>query len=433
MSGRTSWAVPFSEIDQACATSEDAFGPFNGELAVDTGERLDVERLRAAAAGASRMHFLCGVRRRRAGPWGCRDAWVPDREAWMDEVVVQSEPAAPQDRDDFLEQFVPASRAPAFRLLLARHEDGDQLTLSASHIATDGLGALCLLRTIAAEYAGRPVEPSAVGYREARRFLATLTDRTPEARRREWEVACRLAQETWPGATTHVAASAEGLGLGRGLHHHRIAWAPEPRRHRDAPTVNDVLAVALLRAIEEHNIRRGVACGRMTILVPLNLRPPSWAGRPMGNFSIVSLLVSQPRQRVEPRRFLASIAEQSRMLRADRAAAGQLSILRLSAILPRFVQDVATRVVYASDQMPTAILSNLGRIDDVPFATTGEVRAVWASPPCRSPCALGVGVVFHAGYLHFSFRFSRRVLSRADVEILASRMGVEATELRRQR
>jgi NRPS condensation-like uncharacterized protein len=421
--------VVFSEIDQACAASEDAFGPFNGETAVATGRRLELDRLHGAVVRASRRHFLCGMRRARGSVLGPRDFWVP-AELGHPRIAV-CEGAGDDTRDEFLGEFIATDREPGFRLLLSRRADGDLLTLSTSHIASDGLGALLLLRTIADEYAGRPHDGIAVDYATARRVLASLSAASPELRRRRWRAMGALSREVWPGATTHVAPSAGARGSGSGVVHHRFPWAVE-RRDPHGPTVNDVLLVALLRAIEEHNVARGVPCGRMSILVPLNLRPAHWDG-PMGNFSVVSLVVSHPRDRLEPRSFLAAITAQSRRLRADRATAGMLGLMRASASLPLFAQDTLTRAAYAWEPLtPTAILSNLGRIGNVP-SFGDEANALWVSPPCRAPCALGVGVAFHAGHIHLGLRYRREVLEARDVERMARRMTVEAMALTRFR
>jgi hypothetical protein len=430
--------VPFSEIDQACAASEDAFGPFNIEIAVETDGPLDVARLRAAAARAARRHFVCGVRRRSAGAWGRRHAWIPTDAGGVDVSVVRPSCASTAggrraERDAFLGEPIHITRTLPFHVLVSRGEQGDRLTLSASHVATDALGALCLLRTIAAEYAGRAPDSAGASYAEARELLAKIAEATPSVRQQRWRAAGRLAREVWPGATTHVAASPGACGTGSGVHHHRLPWTSVPRRNGDAPTVNDVLVVALLRAIEEHNIERGVACGRMTVLVPLNLRPAHWTDEPMGNFSAVALVVSHPRDRVAPRTFLDAVAAQGRRLRDDRAAWGMLGAMGATTAFPLLLQDAITRVGYACEpQTPTAILSNLGRIEHAPdFGGGTDARALWMSPPCRSPCSLGVGVLFHAGQLHFSLRYPRHVLGPADVETIARRMAVEATALAR--
>ncbi len=437
---RASSGVPFSEIDQACAASEDAFGPFNGETTLELAGRLDVARLDAAVRRAARRHFICMARRWSAGPWLPRHVWIPAETSTVDgDVLIPSRASTRQARraehEAFLGEFIPITRAPPFRLLLSRRDDGDVLTLVSSHVATDGLGALTLLRTIAAEYAGRPLEAVGVDYADGRELLATLGAEGPEERQRRWQAMRRLSREVWPGGTTHVAASPGERGVGSGVHYHRIPWASPRRRSPDGPTVNDVLLVALLRAIEEHNVGRGVASRRMSILVPLNLRPARWIDQPMGNFSVVGLVVSHARDRLDPPSFLAAVAAQSRTLRADRVSSSMLGVMRTSAAFPICVQDTITRVGYACEELtPTAILSNLGRLQHAPdFGPGREIRGLWVSPPCRSPCALGVGVVFHAGQIHLSLRYRREALCHADVETIARRMSVEATELARFR
>jgi NRPS condensation-like uncharacterized protein len=428
-------SVPLSEIDLACAASEDAFGPFNIEVAVETRGRLDVERLRRAVARASRRHFLCGARRNGAGLCTPGQEWVRGPDPVVDAGVVRSASGGDREdqdaeRDDLLAEPIPLQRTPPFRLLLSQGADGDLLTLSASHVASDGLGALHLLRTIAAEYAGRSHPPHGVGYLDARRFLATLA-----ASARARPLRRPAAPELAPLRTTHLAASAAPPSPGSGVHHHRIAWVPGPPRRRPTPTLNDVLAVALLRAIEEHNARRGRSCATLSILVPLNLRPRAWGDAPMGNFSLAGLLVSRPHDRLDPTGFLAAVASRSRLLRADRAGAGRLALLRAGAALPWMVRDAITRIGFACESAtPTAILSNFGRVEgDLGFEADAGASALWASPPCRPPCSLGVGVLHHAGHMHLSFRYRREVLCRADVERIARRMSVEASELARLR
>jgi NRPS condensation-like uncharacterized protein len=428
MLDRASNGVPFSEIDQAFAVGEDAFGPFTGDTTIETRMRLDLGRLHDAAARASELHFLCGMRRARSSVLCARDVWVRAETRVPDVELVRSAGtrAAHAAREAFLDELIPATRAPAFRILVSRGDDGDRLTFATSHIATDGVGAHCLFRSIAAEYAGQPADVGHVGYLEARRFLTSLAPSTPDARRERWREMGALAQDVLARGTTHVAPSAGARGTGGGIVDLAFPWSTASRSP-DGPTVNDVLLVALLRAIEEHNVSRGVVCGRMSVLVPANLRPPDWTG-PMGNFSIVGLVVSHPRDRLDPRSFLAAVTAQTRRLRADRVTTGMLSLMRAGTAFPIVAQDAFTRAGYASHPLiPTTILTNLGRVEMPRFGDTPS--APWLSPPCRSPCALGVATAFHEGRIHLGFRYRREVIARSDVETIARRMSVEATAL----
>jgi NRPS condensation-like uncharacterized protein len=84
--------------------------------------------------------------------------------------------------------------------------------------------------------------------------------------------------------------------------------------------VNNVVMAVLHLAIALWNIERGVPCGRISVLMPVNLRPPAWRHEVMGNFSLLVRVLTTPQQRSLGHVLKAVTAQTERMERETPSA-----------------------------------------------------------------------------------------------------------------
>jgi NRPS condensation-like uncharacterized protein len=177
-----------------------------------------------------------------------------------------------------------------------------------------------------------------------------------------------------------------------------------PRRLVPTATVNDLLLASLHRAVAAWNADHGRPCQTISIMMPVNLRPPEWRNEVVGNLTLGGPILSTPEQRSTAESLLATMTTQTRRIKTgDDFAAFVAKPLWVRKLLLFLLLTQGTR------SMDTAVLSNLGRIDDVPdFGTeAGEVTEFWFSPPVAMPTGLAVGAASLNGCLHLVMRYRR--------------------------
>jgi NRPS condensation-like uncharacterized protein len=308
-------------------------------------------------------------------------------------------------RVDFYDRPIGLRRAPALRFLLAHRPGGDSLLLNANHAVTDGVGALRFLRSVARAYSGRPdpvpdVDPLTA--RDPRTFFGHVArGPVPDAE----------SASTPTGARAFLAPAGACLGLGYGFLHVTIPSEQsrrlDPRRFEPSATINDLLQAALHVAIAEWNARRRRGCDCIAVFMPANSRPSEWRDELVINHTVGGKITSTPEQRATAETLMAAITRQTRWIKSGRAAAALLDrpswVLNLTPLLlPMISRLLGNRVEN------TAVLSNLGRLDDMPgFGDEGAVTEIGFSPPCGMPMGLSVGVAGLQGRLHLAFRYRR--------------------------
>jgi hypothetical protein len=145
--------------------------------------------------------------------------------------------------------------------------------------------------------------------------------------------------------------------------------------------------------------------------MPANTRPPEWRDELVINHAVGGKITSTPEQRATPEALMAAVTKQTRWIKSGCAAAAVFDrpswVLNLTPLLlPMISLLLGDRVEN------TAVLSNLGRLDDLPGfdAEAGAVTEFGFSPPCGMPTGLSVGVAGVQGRLHLVFRYRRALL-----------------------
>jgi NRPS condensation-like uncharacterized protein len=408
--------LPFTVIDEAVHVLDTPAEPWGIELELALSGRLDPDRLRGAVATALAAHPLARARLLPAR-WSDRSrCWAIAPEADVEPVrAVECPDGAALDalRAERLSRQVPLAEAPPFRLVLARNEAGDHLLLNANHAAFDGFGCLRLLHSIARAYAGEPDTAPPVRIEEARDLRRLLAAGDARARRRRWRMVASKAADVVVGPARIAPEDAEDAP-GYAVHHAALSPAETERlgARRDA-TVNDVLVAGLHLAVQRWNDERAARTGRVSTLVPVNLRPGAWREDVVTNFVLDARVVTSRAQRADPQTLLRVVAEQGDRIKNGGGAA-LMDALGGWRPLPLWAKELLSPMLRLTGNrlVDTAVVSNLGVIEHPPGfgAGAGDVEHGWFSAPTRMPCGVSVGAATVGGRLHLSVRSRRPVL-----------------------
>jgi len=426
--------LPFTVIDQAVHLLDTPAEPWGIQLEAGLEGHLDEDRLRAAVRSAVGPHLMARARqlpaRRTDRTWSWEIA--PDLDLDPVRVVTCPDDAAlATARNELYSRQVPLVEAPPFRLVLARRPDGDTLLLNANHAAFDGFGCLRLLQAVARRYAGGPDPETAVGLDEARDVERHLASPDGAARANRLRL---LASKLTDLVRRPSRLAPDGGKVGPGYGLHAVALTEEQSRclvDSDA-TVNDLLVAALTNAVAGWNEEHGQPAGRISILVPVNLRPENWRQDVVTNMVLETRILTTPADRRDRRQLLASVAAQAE--RIKKGAGGALvEVLGGWTSLPLWSKQPLTALLQLTGNrlVDTALISNLGDLGDPPdFGPgAGRVAGAWFSAPARMPCGLSVGAVTVKGRLHLSFRYRVPQLGTDAARRLADRFVAELLNL----
>jgi NRPS condensation-like uncharacterized protein len=402
----------FCALDEASYHLDSASAPWSVHLEVRVTGSVVEDRLRHAVGVALARHPR--ARARLTAGRGNRVEWeiTPESDVDpLDVVVCSDDDALRGARAELQSLTVPLVMSPPLRIRLARHRDGDVVMLNVHHAAGDGIAALCLLRSIARVYAGRP----------------DLVAQTPpeqvqiSAPSGRWGQLRALAGELRQAAarSAHLVPIGGADRPGYQLHHLVLDTAQTAALAATATagtTVNDLLLTGLHLALDSWNCGHGGAAGRLSVLMPVNLRPKTSWHEVFGNFSFMVPVVTRPGDRAEPTATVEAIRRRTQRIKRQCTPAAAVRFLDVLQHLPLPAKQGIARLATSERVIPTAILSNLGRLDDdLDFGPELRASEVWFSPPVRMPMGLAVGALTAAGRLHLVLRYRHPLFGPAEI------------------
>lgn len=402
----------FNLVDEVVHLLDTPEEPWTVQLELRVAGHLDEARLRAALDEALRRHPLSRARKATSDRPANRNYWETRPCLDLDPLRVTEygdDAALAVARDTLYSTPVPLAQSPPLRAELARRGAGDRLLLNLSHAATDGIGGLRLLRSVARAYTGEPDPLPEVDFLASRDLMGRHAAADVRSRvLRYLAVLERLREVLAPPARIAPLDAREEPGYR--IHHLRLS-EEETQRLAALPhagDLTDVLVAALHLAVAAWNARHGSPCRRVTVLLPANLRPTDHPDEMVGNFSVPARVSTTVRQRTSPAATLAAVTKQTSRKQRSGMGTSLLELLSWSWLLPLRVKKIA---IDALDQRftDTALLSDLGRIDDPPSFgdEAGDTVELWFSTPARMPLGVSVGSVVVAERLHLVLR-SRR-------------------------
>ena len=402
--------VPFTVIDEAILVLDTPTEPWTIQMEVRFDGHLDEQRLRSALRKAVADHPMARARQLPAKRSDRTWTWeiVPDLDVDPVRAVTCPDDAALAVlRDQLYSRQVPLVESPPFRLVLARQEAGDTLLLSAHHAAFDGFGCLRLLQSVGRRYADQLDPEPAVDLAEAREVERHLT--APDARTRAGRF--RMLAGTVGDLFRKPSRLAEEGGVdapGYGLHVLALDAQQTSRLAQAENTMNDLLVAALMCTIEGWNTEHGATTGKVSLLVPVNLRPKGWREDVVTNMVLETRIVTNAADREDRRKLLETVSAQAERIKKG-AGAALVEVLGSWRSMPVWSKSPLTTVLQLTGNrvVDTAVITNLGQLSKPPgFGPEGgAIEDVWFSAPARMPCGLSVGAISVGGRLHLAFRY----------------------------
>ncbi len=389
--------------------------PWSIHVEIHVAGRLDPERLLSSARVACERHPMARVR---LAPFSPRDhtyRWEvqdhvdpPDLEV----VACVDEQAFASVRERLLETHPSLDAAPPFKLALIHRPQGDALILNLHHAACDGVSAVRIVTSIWRSYAGIKDPVPAFDPLQARDLRSLVV---PPTRRERLRRMAKLRPMLAENGSPYVRVAPRGSGgSGNGLC--LLSFDEQEttiigNRRSETSTMNDVLLGGLALAIRRWNSGYGAAPGRISMMMPANIRAPSWSSEVLGNF-VSSIPVSVPQ--AEPdclEEIVSAVTKRTRKAKQDRSAHALIDVITtfLGRLPVRYKHKWESRIPKTRERMEyTAILSNLGRLTLPDLGgEAGSVQAAWFSPPARFTRGFAIGALSLGGRLQFALRYHR--------------------------
>lgn len=435
--------TPLNHLDDAFLNIERQEDPWSVHLEVQVSGRIDEARLRHALAATVALHPMA---RARLQPfhettvlyqWEVGEGWD---HLFLDVVDAADDAALTAARERLISVRVPVSVAPGFYTTLVHHPRGDWLILNVNHTLADGLSTFRLLSSILRQYAGQPdpvpdFDPLSVRDLKALAGARSIPERIERIKHlmgylREAASAPPGRVAGLPGARSDLIGSARGYGTVQ------IALDADQTRavmalRRKPATINDLLLAALALTIRDWNRAQEQPAGRISLMMPVNLRPQAWWFEVVSNFSsytTVHLCESSPDDLDEAMR---RITEQTVTLKEAGAAGTLIDLLDfprwLPAILKARLRDIMPLV--RKSLVETTWLSNLGRLAEAPdMGDAGSVQQLFFSPPAPMPMGLSLGVASLGERLFLTLRYRKSLMTpdmaEAFAGLLRRRLGI---------
>jgi NRPS condensation-like uncharacterized protein len=410
--------TPLNVLDELYLHLDREDEPWTVHVEIRVDGAIELVALEAAVREAATRHPIA---RAQLAPFRATDLhyeWViAEQLAEVDlrEVTCRDPDDLDRARERLLNTAPSLDHPGPFSLLLAHTGDGDVVVLNLHHAAGDGLSALRLLGSIARAYAGDDDPLPSIDPLEVRDVSALTAPGSAKERLERGRAGLDYLARgvTTPTRIAPLRAS-DQPGYGFAF----VALEPAEVEHvialrQEGATVNDVLLGGLATTVNGWNERLGASSGTVYLMMPINLRPGAWRQEIVGNFaSYVSVRIDSGHQTTLDAAIQAAAASTRRI--KDGGIAGLIiDLFGAPTFLPtgikRRLQDLLP--LTGNVLVDTAVLSNLGRIDNVPhLGDAGSVRELWFSPPGRMPLGASFGVATLGGRLLVTLRYRRALL-----------------------
>jgi NRPS condensation-like uncharacterized protein len=410
--------VPFNRVDMLIYHVDQAPDPWSVHCEVRVGGLLDPSRLAAAALEAVRRHPMGRARMEPFRRTTRTFHWLIDDEIAavpLEIIDCTTDAQVEAARVRLLSRRIDLKVAPPLALALAHHPEGDYLIMNLSHVVGDGMSSYRLMSSICRAYTGsedtQPVLPLA----QARNLRGHVGCRNLADARIRLGGLARYVSDTRNDAPVRVAVDGGSEGVqGQGFHLLRFDRDEAVRitaRRVKAATINDLLLAALAVTIRRFNDQRGVVPGRISLMMPVNLRPAEWSNELVSNIvSMVPVGVPECAQS-DLVAAQAAVAERTAELKEQRLAGAMVDILGMVGIWPAGVRHAAFRWSggVSANSTDTGVLSNLGNLPQpLDFgAGAGAATELWFSPPVGMPPGTVVGATTMNGEMFLTLRYCR--------------------------
>src|SRR6476619_1088223 len=276
--------VPFNRVDTLIYHADQMADIWSVHFEVRVGGVLDPSRLAAAALEAVRRHPMGRARMEPFGPMTRTFPWLIDDDVAavpLELIDCTTDVQVEAARVRLLSRRIDLEVAPPLALALAHHPEGDYLIMNLSHVVGDGMSSYRLMSSICRAYTGsedtQPVLPLA----HVRNLHGHVGCRNLADARTRLGGLARHVSDTRNDAPVRVAVDGGSEGAQeQGFHMLRFDRDEAARiaaRRVEPATINDLLLAALAVTTRRFNDQRGVVPGRISFMMPVNLRPAEWS------------------------------------------------------------------------------------------------------------------------------------------------------------
>jgi NRPS condensation-like uncharacterized protein len=402
--------TPLNVLDQLYLHLDREEEAWSVHVEIRASGSIDADRLADAVREAALAHPIARARLSDTRATDVRYRWeVADALDELDLEEVDGDRLA-RSREALLSRSPRLDRPGPFALLLAHDPAGDVVVLNLHHSAGDGLSALRLMGSIARAYAGEDDPTPPVDALEVRDVTALARPDTIGERLTRARAALEyLERGVSAPSRIHAKGGRERAGYGFAF----TAFDPDELQQlvalgRGRATVNDVLLGGLALAVRHWNAAHAAPCDAIYLTMPVNLRPPEWRQDVVGNFaSYVSIRVASADQATREDTIQAA-ADSTRHVKDDGVAGLLVDLFNPPTLLPTGLKQRMQDLIPLTGNLvvDTAVLSNLGRVQDAPeLGDAGAIRELWFSPPGRMPLGASLGVATLDGRLFVTLRY----------------------------
>jgi NRPS condensation-like uncharacterized protein len=375
--------------------------------------RVDAERLGAAVRAAAANHPMARAQLADSRITDVRYRWrIADglEDIDLDEVECDGPEDLARAREALLGRTPALDRPGPFALLLAHVAGGDVIVLNLHHAAGDGMSAVRLMGAIARAYDGQDDPVPDLDPLAARDVGALAAPGSVKERLTRGRAALDYVAR---GVSAPSRIEPDGQSDRDGYGFAFLALEPDDvdglaELRTDGATINDVLLGALAVTVRRWNEDHDTPCGAVYLMMPVNLRPAEWRNEVVGNFaSYVSVRLATT-DHATIASAVAAAAAGTRHVKDGGIAGLIVDLVGAPTLIPAALRQRMTDLIPLTGNLSvdTAVLSNLGRLTDVPeLGDAGAVREVWFSPPGRMPLGASLGAATLDGRLFVTLRY----------------------------
>lgn len=445
--------IPVSLVEEALYHIQQKHDPWNAQGELETTETVDVEKLEAATRTACSSHPILGATLQPTSLTDTEYVWEVPEDGEINDTEFPIEVYEPGEIDleaarnrAYFEPF-DLETEPPVRMIVLREagiDGGDRLLISLDHTAVDGAGSLQFTWALTQAYRGEEPSAAPVSFEESRSWLDDLEpasvfdgldfiddgisvfDRVARQLTNTVDEPARIAPDRAPGDPDW------GWRFTRRELDETLTSRVVDDRPPDV-SVNDVFLAGQHLAIEQWNDDHGDRAGKISTMMPINLRPPEHFYDVAGMYSLFESVHTRRKHRRDPLCAAREIADQTAELKQrDRAAALYKLVRMVPDTLPLALKREVPELLRGPGHRiwDTVSLTNLGKIPVMPsLAGPDGTERTWFTPPVWRGTPVGVAVATYGGTVTFNFRHRRAVLGEDAAERFSDRFmnGIETT------
>lgn len=405
--------VPLDILDELLLLIGEVHAPVTMHAEVRVEGHIDPERLTTAIRQAADVHPIARARLLPARLMDRRYHWeISDSldSVPLEVVDCEDDSALSRARERLISHAPPLDTPGPFEVVLAQHPEGDAIIFNVHHSVGDGAGLYRFVTSILRAYAGEPDPPAPVDPLAARDLRALIDHSFRQRARRARGMPDVLRRIVSPPARIASPLDPERAGYGVELMVLTSGQIEEALSRAPAGAgLNAVMQGSLAVAIRRWNDAHGARTGDVYLQMPVNFRPPEWSRDVFGNFAPWAAVRVARSEQDTLHRAITAAGARVRRIKENDIAALMVDQIELPYELPIGLGRWAPRLNPRRLAVDTTMLSNLGRVRDVPaeLGDAGRITAMWESPAHDPHMRFALAATTFGSDVFVGFRYHR--------------------------